>query len=59
MRPKLCDHGLTFDETKVNDQMSTAEVRKLYPRLFGECPKKCGYTGIAYASYMHYIMGDW
>lgn len=34
-------------------------VRKRFPRLEGICPKGCGFKGIAYASYAHYIYGDW
>lgn len=37
----------------------SSEVRKRWPRLFGRCPKGCGYEGIYYASYAHYIAGDW
>lgn len=35
------------------------QIRKLWPRLSGPCPKGCGFNGIAYASYAHYIYGDW
>jgi hypothetical protein len=35
------------------------QIRKIWPRLDGPCPKGCGYSGIAYASYAHYIYGDW
>lgn len=59
LRKHLCKHGLIFDDTKINDKMSTAEVRKMYPRLDGACPLNCGYSGIAYASYQHYTFGDW
>lgn len=34
-------------------------IRKRWPRLDGACPKGCGFYGIAYASYAHYIYGDW
>lgn len=34
-------------------------IRKRWPRLDGVCPKGCGYRGIAYASYAHYLYGDW
>ena len=53
-----CDHGLTFHERKAR-YLSTAEIRKRWPRLFGKCPKGCGYEGIAYASWAHYHYGDW
>ena len=35
------------------------EASSRWPRLDGRCPLGCGYTGIAYASYHHYIAGDW
>jgi hypothetical protein len=35
------------------------EIRKRWPRLSGPCPKGCGYNGIAYASYSHFLYGDW
>lgn len=38
---------------------ATAEIKRRFPRLSGKCPKGCGYNGIAYASYEHYIYGDW
>jgi len=38
---------------------ATAKIKKRFPRLGGPCPKGCGYNGIAYASYEHYIYGDW
>jgi hypothetical protein len=55
-----CDHGVSFDEKKAKEQyMTSEEVRKRWPRLFGKCPKGCGFEGIGYASYAHYIYGDW
>lgn len=58
---KDCDHGVVFDEEeyKKNPGMTPAEVQKRWPRGWGLCPKGCGFNGIAYASYMHYIAGDW
>jgi hypothetical protein len=53
-----CDHGVTFDQVAA-ERLPTHEVRARWPRLEGECPKGCGYHGIAYASKMHYIYGDW
>lgn len=38
---------------------ASLEIRKRWPRLAGSCPKGCGFNGIAYASYEHYIYGDW
>ena len=57
-RHSECDHGVSFDSDK-SQNLSVAELRKAYPRLMGLCPKGCGYNGIAYASFKHYIMGDW
>jgi hypothetical protein len=54
-----CDHGVTFDEEDAKKIGDSHEIRKKYPRGYGLCPKGCGYNGIAYASYMHYIMGDY
>lgn len=53
-----CDHGVVFDEVKAKG-LSSEEVKRLYPRLGGVCPKGCGYVGIYYASMAHYICGDW
>ena len=39
--------------------VSAAEVQKRWPRGWGPCPKGCGYDGIAYASFLHYVSGDW
>jgi hypothetical protein len=38
--------------------MSAERVRELYPRFFGTCPD-CGAQLIQYASFEHYIAGDW
>lgn len=38
---------------------ASSEIKKRWPRLSGLCPKGCGFNGIAYASYAHYIYGDW
>jgi hypothetical protein len=56
-----CDHGVVFDEEEYKKvgNMSDTEVRKRWPRLMGACPKGCGFNGIGYASYLHYIAGDW
>lgn len=53
-----CDHGISFDPV-VAYGMSPADVRRRWPRLFGKCPKGCGYEGIAYASNLHFVAGDW
>ena len=70
-----CDHGVTFDPEEAERLLSgwspqnstefimgnpkSVEVRKRWPRLDGRCPLGCGYSGIYYASYEHYIAGDW
>lgn len=55
-----CDHGVTFDQaTAESEKLGSREVRARWPRLDGPCPKGCGYVGIAYASYAHFIYGDW
>lgn len=70
-----CDHGLKFDLVEaekiygswspkdavpfIAGNPKTAEIRRRFPRLFGKCPKGCGYEGIAYVSMDHYRMGDW
>ena len=53
-----CDHGVAFDSEAWRG-LSAYEIRKRWPRLMGQCPKGCGYVGIAYASYLHYLAGDW
>jgi hypothetical protein len=53
-----CDHGVTFDESAAVG-MEAEEVRARWPRLMGACPMGCGYSGIAYASHAHYVLGDW
>ena len=52
-----CNHGTTFDEVAAAG-LDAQEVRKRWPRFSGTC-KTCGYNGIYYASYMHYLSGDW
>lgn len=70
-----CNHGIKFDleeaERVLGDWQpksgvefvmgnpASAEIKKRWPRLSGLCPLGCGYSGIYYASYEHYIMGDW
>lgn len=53
-----CDHGITFDEEAAKG-LPASEVRKRWPRGWGSCPKGCGWSGIYYASYAHYLYGDW
>lgn len=55
-----CDHGVHFNaEIASAYEMTFEEIRRHYPRLDGECPKGCGFCGIAYASQAHYVYGDW
>jgi len=64
-----CDHDVVFDEVGYKrlckerigypQSLLVAEVRQRWPRLDGTCPKGCGYVGIAYASQLHYVAGDW
>lgn len=46
-----------FNEIEAR-RLSTAEVRKRWPRFMGICPT-CGEQVILYASMGHYIHGDW
>jgi len=58
---KVCTHPQTtppFDAEDARKLNDAGEVRKKYPRFFGQCPD-CGAQVIGYASYEHYIMGDW
>lgn len=70
-----CDHGVVFDEKEARGLLGSwqprtpaewvvgnpnyALVRMRFPRLFGRCPKGCGFEGISYASMLHYLMGNW
>lgn len=58
--PDICEHDdckVEFDERECIDK-DRDYVRKHYPRFYGECPD-CGASIIRYASFLHYIMGDW
>lgn len=52
-----CDHGVVFDPVEASG-LTTAEIRDRWPRGWG-CSKGCGYKGISYASFEHFICGDW
>lgn len=58
-----CSHGVVFDRDDAALLDDPNEVRKKYPRgWFTEnhpCPYGCDYRGIYYASFEHYISGDW
>ena len=57
-----CSHGVTFDSVAARG-LPAAEVQKRWPRGWftkeKPCPLGCDFNGIAYASYEHYIAGDW
>ncbi len=57
-----CTHGVTFppdDEyAEAIKGMQVHEIRARWPRHFGIC-QACGWEGIHYASYIHYLAGDW
>lgn len=75
MSEETCDHGVTFDAEAARKILADwrpkddvdwimgnpahIEVRKRWPRLFGPCPRGCGFNGIAYASLEHMRAGDW
>lgn len=70
-----CDHGVCYDPIAgeailggwapaspvdfIIGNPASAEIRRRFPRLSGPCPKGCGFNSIAYASWEHYIAGDW
>jgi Domain of unknown function (DUF4326) len=53
-----CDHGVRFDPD-VARNMTSSQIRKTFPRLHGTCPKGCGFYGASYATWEHYVAGDW
>jgi len=59
--PKVeCDercHSVAFDEEAAKG-MSADEVRKRWPRVWVNC-SVCGFSGVSYASFAHYVAGDW
>jgi hypothetical protein len=57
---KDCKHEsikVNYD-SDVAKNLTSYEVKKLYPRFQGACPE-CGQHLIKYASAEHYIAGDW
>lgn len=55
---EACDHGVSFDEPAARG-LPVLEVRTRWPRGDGPCPKGCGFNGVAYANWAHYMSGDW
>jgi len=55
-----CEHLSIMPEfnEKEAQSMSSYEVREKYPRFCGRCPD-CGLNLILYASFTHYLAGDW
>jgi hypothetical protein len=49
-------HVPTFDAEAARG-LTSAEVQRRWPRWSGTCT--CGFYGVSYASYEHYIAGDW
>jgi hypothetical protein len=61
-RQVRCKHAplmarVAFDP-KAARGLRAGEVRQRWPRLCARCPN-CGDNVIAYASFQHYIAGDW
>lgn len=53
-----CEHLQTvFDEVAAAKCEDAYEVRRRWPRFSGKC--SCGFTGVYYVSFAHYIMGDY
>ncbi|MEY5060325.1 MAG: hypothetical protein RIS45_246 [Planctomycetota bacterium] len=63
-RNGACSCGLAFDtappafDYDACRGMSAEDVRSMYPRHTVQC-SRCGATTIRYASFLHYIAGDW
>jgi hypothetical protein len=65
VRPEIrggpdCTHPsvvVAFDEAAARG-LDEHEVRRRWPRFMGTCPD-CGCQLIKYASFAHYIAGDW
>lgn len=55
-----CEHPCVvpdFDE-RAAEGMTSDQVRERWPRYHGRCPD-CGFYGALYASFKHYLAGDW
>lgn len=58
--PATCEHDANtpaFDDEAAKS-LPAHEVRARWPRFRGQC-SKCGAGLISYASYEHYLAGDW
>jgi len=59
--PAMCDHpnlpAVPFDPIAAKG-LTADEVRKRWPRLALTCPD-CGMEMCCYASFEHYVSGDW
>jgi hypothetical protein len=55
---KRCGHDEHMPVYKEDLRMSSVLVRIKYPRFVGKC-LRCGENVILYASFGHYIAGDW
>lgn len=55
--PVKCNHGIVFDAEACKG-LTASEIRKKFPRFNGYCAA-CGYDGIYYVSFQHYIYGNW
>lgn len=55
-----CEHKKVMPayEPVAANLMTAFQVRQHFPRFAGECPD-CGFDGVIYASFEHYIAGDW
>jgi hypothetical protein len=59
--PNACQHPgmkLPLFDSKAAKNMTASEVRKFFPRGNYNCPV-CKQSVINYASFQHYIAGDW
>lgn len=54
----VCDIPSPHFDAEAAKGMTADEVREKFPRSYGQC-SKCGATGVAYASFEHYLAGDW
>lgn len=53
VQARLLEEGGQYDSYEL-----TREIRKRWPRFFGNCPD-CGQQVIKYASSAHFVWGDW